>query len=195
MGHCRPRFLYFRLYNSYPAHRIIKFCRWLDSNLRSLATEPHPHPLPFIYHCLSTNFSDFILCLFWSDLGVRLFFFYICFSIVWLLWLHVSFILFIFSLCLVFDYLSLYLKCSWHFGIKRLLFWSLSNEQFILDALIAIVVVVTFGIVNCKLQPKFTAGLRLTRPLGIMKCFVPVVLPRPCKQIIKIINLVIFVTK
>ena len=61
MGHSRPLFLYFRLFNTQlTAHKcsiLINFCRWLASNrgpLESKATAlpTEPQPLPILFYLL-----------------------------------------------------------------------------------------------------------------------------------------------
>ena len=58
MGHSRPLFLYFRLFNTVDSKQMfhIKVCQWLDSNggplvseATTLPTQPQPRPIPFSY--------------------------------------------------------------------------------------------------------------------------------------------------
>ena len=64
MGHSRPLFLYFRLFNAiYSKHMFnIIFCRWQDSNLRPLVSEETALPTEPL--TISNNFD----CTFWSNI-------------------------------------------------------------------------------------------------------------------------------
>ena len=58
MGHSRPLFLYFRLYNTQLTVNkcSIIFCRWLDSNRRPLVSEAAALPTEPHNHCLELNY-------------------------------------------------------------------------------------------------------------------------------------------
>ena len=69
MGHSRPLFLYFRLFNTVDSKCLnTNFCRWLDLNRKESAQSTEPQLLPKCIRILPHFALELSILLYWSQL-------------------------------------------------------------------------------------------------------------------------------